>query len=39
MISVWSTDCDLISYLKAVKIISQGTTFLDTEFLIFFVCR
>ncbi len=39
MISIWSTNCDLISNLKAVKISGQLTAFLDTEFLILFVCR
>ena len=39
MVSVWSTDCDLISHLKAVKIRGQLTTFLNTEFLILFICR
>ena len=39
MIAVWSADCDLISNLKAVEIGSQLTAFLNTEFLILFVCR
>ena len=39
MVSVWSSDCDLITNLKAVQIRGQISASFDTEFLIFFVCR
>ena len=39
IISVRSTDSNLIANFQAVQTVCQYTTFFNTEFLIFFICR